>query len=216
MKINMMTTKWKTPAVELLQVINDSKYRSVMLVLLALFTLIPFITKAHCDSYDGPLIKDAMKALETERVEFVYKWIESEYEREINTLFQKTVAQKSGDQDIFEIVKKFFLETLVRLHRKGEGAPFTGLKPAGSASPILIMADKALETGNVENLNKAMVNQLKTLINEKYQDTFQKSKHKDESPEKGRAYVRAYVEYTHFLELVHSDFDQKDHSHSEK
>ncbi len=30
---------------------------------------------AHCDSYDGPVIKDAIKALETNNVNLVLKWI---------------------------------------------------------------------------------------------------------------------------------------------
>ena len=41
--------------------------------LLMLFGTLP--ASAHCDSYDGPVIKDASKALETNNVNLVLKWI---------------------------------------------------------------------------------------------------------------------------------------------
>ena len=37
-------------------------------------------------------------------------------------------------------------ETFVRLHREMEGAPFTGLKAAGTTAHITVMSDKALES----------------------------------------------------------------------
>ena len=56
--------------------------------LLMLFAVLP--VSAHCDSYDGPVIKDATKALETNNVNLVLKWITDEQEKEIIPLFNKT------------------------------------------------------------------------------------------------------------------------------
>jgi hypothetical protein len=64
-------------------------------------------------------------------------------------LFNKTYSLKGGDKEIYEIIEKHFLETLVRLHHASEGESFTGLKPAGSAEPIIKMSDKALEEQNM-------------------------------------------------------------------
>jgi hypothetical protein len=46
------------------------------------------------------------------------------------------------------------LETTVRLHGRGENAPYTGLNPAGldEGGPIIPLAERALETGNAEEL----------------------------------------------------------------
>src|SRR5690606_39317327 len=76
---------------------------------------------AHCDSYDGPVIKDALKALDQNNVQLVLKWIEPQQEMEIIPLFDKTYRLKSGDKQVYSIVEKYFLETLVRLHRETEG-----------------------------------------------------------------------------------------------
>ena len=42
-----------------------------LLLMLTVFTSTP--ASAHCDSYDGPVIKDAVKALETNNVNLVLK-----------------------------------------------------------------------------------------------------------------------------------------------
>ena len=86
---------------------------------------------AHCDSYDGPVITDARKALETNNPELVLKWISKKQEKEVISLFNKTVALKNGNREIYEVIEKYFFETLVRLHRETEGAPYTGLKSPG-------------------------------------------------------------------------------------
>ena len=158
---------------------------------------------AHCDSYDGPVIKDAIKALETNNVNLVLKWIDQEDEQEIIDLFNKTYALKSGDQEIYAIVEKHFLETLVRLHRAGEGEPFTGLKPAGSTEQIVKMSDKALEDQNIDDLLGKLDDHINSVVLEKYDKVIALDKTKDETVEKGREYVAAYIDYTQTLEAIH-------------
>ncbi|MBW6459843.1 MAG: hypothetical protein K0B08_04650 [Bacteroidales bacterium] len=158
---------------------------------------------AHCDSYDGPVIRDALKALETHNVSLVLKWVDQKDEPEIVDLFNKTYALKSSDQEIYTIVEKHFLETLVRLHRASEGEPYTGLKPAGSTEPIIKMSDKALEDHNIDDLLRKLNDHLNSVIRDKYEKVIFLSKTKDETVEKGREYVEAYVDYTHTLEAIH-------------
>jgi len=158
---------------------------------------------AHCDSYDGPLIRDALKALESNNIKPVLKWVDVKFEPEITDLFNKTVSLRAGDKEVYAIVEKHFLETLVRLHREGEGAPFTGLKPAGSASPIIVMADQAIANKEVNTLTTKLDAHLNKVLADKYNEVMEKSLKKDNSTAEGREYVRAYVEYTHFLEAIH-------------
>lgn len=55
-----------------------------------------------------------------------------------------------------QLADMHFFETLVRLHRAGEGAGFTGLKPAGrDLGPAIPAADKALRDANVEPLDQS-------------------------------------------------------------
>src|SRR5690554_2664553 len=152
---------------------------------------------AHCDSYDGPVIQDALKALNQKDVSYVMKWIDKDQEVEITKLFNKTVGLKNADVEIYSIVEKHFLETLVRLHRETEGAPFTGLKPAGSTTPIIQMADKSIENKEVDNLLTNLNKHIQKVINEKFEKVNALSKTKDNSTAEGRSYVEAYVDYTH-------------------
>lgn len=172
-----------------------------MFVVLAVFTTKPAV--AHCDSYDGPVITDARHALETNNVELVLKWINKSQENEIRALFEKTVNLKNSDDEIYQIVEKHFLETLVRLHRETEGAPYTGLKPAGTTKPIIMLTDQAISSGDIENLLTKLNNHIGQVIDEKYKKVQELNKVKNESAERGREYVHAYVDYTHTVEAVH-------------
>ncbi len=184
-----------------------------ILSLIALFSLISIQTaSAHCDSYDGPALIDAEKALETNNVDLILKWINADMEDEVVPLFHKTYSLKNGDKEIYEIVKKHFYETFIRLHREMEGAPFTGLKPAGTTAHITVMSDKALETGEFEDLLNALNNHINSQLQEKFEKTEALYKVRNNSVEQGREYVEAYVDYTHALEAVH-DVLEGGHTH---
>lgn len=183
------------------------KMKKSILTLITLLT-ISFIffqgnAFAHCDSYDGPVIQDALKAIESGDVQPVLKWIEKDYEKEIVALFNKTTALKDQDEEIYEIVEKHFLETLVRVHREGEGAPFTGLKPAGTTSKIVVWSDEALAQGDVNELADKIAAHLVNEIQSKFERAVKTGKKKDLSVEDGRAFVEAYVDYTHYVEGIH-------------
>jgi len=167
---------------------------------------------SHCDSYDGPVVKDALMALEKNNVKLVLKWISSDQELEIISLFKKTYSLRNGDKEIYSIVEKHFLETLVRLHRQTEGASFTGLKPAGSTKPIIKMSDKTIADGNIDGLLTDLSNHAASVIGEKYRKVAGLYKEKDDSELKGREYVKAYIDFTHTLEAMH---DIIDHAKSE-
>lgn len=185
---------------------------SAMLVLM--FTVFTgFQSYAHCDSYDGPVIKEALTALKTNNVDLVLKWIYPEQEQEIISLFKKTVKLRKGDKEVYSIVERHFLETLVRLHRETEGVAFTGLKPAGSVTPIIKMADQALEKNSVNVLSSELTAHMEKVVKEKYEKAMMLSKVKDESVQKGREYVAAYVDYTHTLEGIHAILEQGPASH---
>ena len=183
---------------------------------LALFAILFLSTQntfAHCDSYDGPVIKEAQQALATNNVNLVLKWVSAADEPEITSLFKKTNELKKGDQEVYAIVEKHFLETLVRLHRATEGVGYTGLKPAGSASPIIIMADNAIETKSVDDLLSKFTAHIEKVVREKFVKVQDLSLVKNESLEKGRAYVAAYVDYTHTLEEMHGIIEHGPEAH---
>lgn len=170
----------------------------ILMASLVVFMAIPQFASAHCDSYDGPVIKDALRALDQNKVELVLKWIEPKYEKMIIKKFDQTVKLRKTNEG----VETRFLETLVRVHREGEGAEYTGLKPAGSMTPMVEMADNSLDVKEVESVIKTVSEHLEELLREKFTTAVKLSETKDNSVEQGRAYVEAYVEYTHTLEAI--------------
>jgi hypothetical protein len=160
---------------------------------------------AHCDTLDGPVVKTARAALEKGDVTPILKWVKKENEAEIKDLFKKTIVVRSKGKDAQELSDRYFLETLVRLHRAGEGVPYTGLKPADAVEPAVVEADKALDSGSVENLVKLVTEAASKGIRERFVKAKEAKKRADTSVEAGREFVEAYVQFTHYAERMHLD-----------
>jgi len=171
---------------------------------------------AHCDTLDGPVIATARIALEKGDVTPVLKWVKLEYETEIREAFNRTLSVRKLGPDAKNLADTYFFETLVRIHRAGEGAPYTGLKPAGEVEPPIAAADKALESGNIDDLIKDVQHEVEVGIREKYQRVVETSKHKDDSVEAGREYVEAYVIYAHYIEGIHNTIHASVEHHGEQ
>lgn len=215
----MKTLEQKKITPDTLRKNSNIKSRMFTLIMTLGFMLISISGYAHCDSYDGPVIKDALKALDQNKVELVLKWIEPQQEKEIIAMFTKTYQLKSGDKQAYTIVEKHFLENLVRLHRETEGEPYTGLKPAGSMTPLVAMADNSLAKNNVEEVITTVTNHLEQVLRERYNKVAKLKITKDDSVEQGRAFVAAYVQYTHTLEaleqLLHGPISHGEGQHAD-
>jgi len=160
---------------------------------------------AHCDTIEGPVVADARKALAKNDVTPVLKWVTREHEEEVRAAFKKTVEVRVQSSAAKELADKYFFETLVRIHRAGEGEPFTGLKPAGAKlEPGVAEADGALESGSADTLVKNVTEAIEKGIRERFNNAIEKKKHADKNIRLGREYVEAYVEFIHYIEGLHA------------
>lgn len=176
----------------------------VAVICSGIWLLFPGIASAHCDTLDGPVVMAAKMALEKGDVTPVLKWVKSEYEGEILEVFNKTLSVRRKGREAKELADMYFFETLVRLHRASEGAPYEGLKPAGTdLGPAVQGADSALESGSVDSVVKLVNDAVTTGIHERFNHAIEKKKHADESVEAGREFVEAYVEFVHYVEQLH-------------
>jgi hypothetical protein len=157
---------------------------------------------AHCDTYNGPVITEARKTLETGEVTPLLKWVPKSDESEVKAVFAKVRAVRAKSPESREIADQYFLETVVRIHRASEGAPYTGLKNV-PPEPIEALADKALETGNADSLVAKMSGHLAHEVKAKFQKVLEAKKHQNESVEAGRKFVEAYVVYLHYIIGIH-------------
>jgi len=158
---------------------------------------------AHCDHLDGPVVNDARIAIEQRDITPVLKWINEEDETELIAVFEKTLRVRAAGGEAQELADMYFFETLVRLHRASEGAPYAGLQPAGTpVAGYVSISDNAFETGSVDELVTHFNEALRQNIMEKFQDTYSKKQQKTESVEAGREYVHSYVEFVHYVKHI--------------
>lgn len=171
---------------------------------LTLTLALPTLCRAHCDSLDGPVIVEARAALDQGDVTPVLKWVHPEDEVEIRGAFDQAMAVRPLGPEARSLADTYFFETLVRVHRAGEGAPYTGLKPAGGIEPAILKADQALAGGSVDELAEAIGAHAAEGVRERFARAAEARKHAAESVEAGREYVEAYVSYVHYVEGIAS------------
>lgn len=178
----------------------------VTIVLLGVSWWLPIRrAEAHCDTMAGPVVKTAQAALEKGDVAPVLKWVKPEYEARIREAFKKTLAVRGLGPGARDLADMHFFETLVRLHREGEGAPYTGLKPGDAIEPIIVASDKALDAGSVDGLSQELTRLVDQGIRRRFADALEKKQHADENVEAGREFVQSYIEFTHYVERLHVD-----------
>lgn len=159
---------------------------------------------AHCDGLDGPVVKAAQKALETANVNLVLIWVQKADEGEIKKAFQKTLAVRKLNPQAKELADMYFFETLVRVHRTGEGEPYTGLKPAGrDLGPAIPTADRALENGKIEPLVKLLTDGLQSGVRQQFKHAMAKKNFDRDDVSAGQEYVKSYVEFIHYVERIY-------------
>jgi hypothetical protein len=185
---------------------NEKSKKSLVMVwtilTLALAAMHPGLAAAHCDSLDGPVITEARAALTEGDITPVLKWVRADDEKEIREAFAQTLAVRKLGTEAQELADRYFFETLVRIHRAGEGAPYTGLKPAGTIEAVIAKADQALEKGSVDELAKTIATHTEDAIRERFQHAREAKMHAKDSVQAGREYVEADVTYVHYVEGI--------------
>jgi len=203
--------------IEMLKNRNCGKRAIFFVAVALLLSALPSAAWAHCDTLDGPVVVEAKAALEKGNVTQVLKWVTKEYEAQIKVAFNKTLAVRTKGPEAQELADMYFFETLVRIHRAGEGAPYTGLKPAGHVEPPVAAADMSIEAGSVDELAKNIGQAAEKAVKERFERLMDAMKHKDESVEAGRKYVKAYVIFVHYVEGLHNTIQAGGaHGHGEE
>ncbi|HET9361777.1 MAG TPA: DUF6448 family protein [Vicinamibacterales bacterium] len=196
---------------------TDTSQRITVAVALGLFALTPVRALAHCDGLDGPVVQAAQRALETRNPALVLIWVQEQDEPEIRHAFQTTLAVRELSPQARELADRFFFETLVRVHRAGEGAAFTGLKPAGrDLGPAIPAADEAVRIGSVEPVRHLLTVAIQERLGQQFGEVMATQTFEPDDVAAGRAYVKAYVEFIHLVELLYEGAMQTPHGHVEE
>jgi len=177
------------------------RFGLVPLFILSMLILSTNVTFAHCDTMDGPLIADARKAMGQNNVNYVLKWVSAANESEIRDAFNLVMKVKGLSPEAKELSEKYFFDTLVRIHRAGEGEPFTGVKPSGT--PIddkVLAADKSIEIGNLSPLKNMVSKDILQELTKRFNKVMSLKNFDVNNVAAGREYIEAYVQFFKFAE----------------
>lgn len=153
---------------------NRSK-RSYLTVLSVLFAgvivaalALPRPARAHCDSEQGPVAAAAHQALEKKDVKLILPYVQPAAEPELIATFKQALDVRKAGGSARELADRYFIETAIRLHRAGEGAPYTGVTDENTPKAIRI-ADQAMASGSLEETYTFLDQQIQKGVQEKYE-----------------------------------------------
>lgn len=145
-----------------------------------------------------------MRALAESSVDLILPYVPADAEDEVLAAFEKTVAARSAGAGAAEVADEWFFETVVRLHRAGEGAAFTGLKPAGLGHGLVVpVAERAIESGDVEELGCLLASSLESEVRRKFARVMQLKAQESGSIAEAREYVEAMLGFQVWSHKTH-------------
>jgi hypothetical protein len=148
----------------------------------------------HCDSLDGPVVTVTRRALREGNVDLVLPYVDEEDEPEVRQAFDLVLKVRALGPEAGDVADRWLFETVVRLHRAGEGAAFTGLKPAGlDVGPVIPAAVRAVDSGSPEPLSDALCGIVGAEIEHRHAHVMELKQHADRSLPDARAYVKAML-----------------------
>lgn len=196
------------------------KSKFLQILFLSLFTLLYTNTvSAHCDSMVGPVVKASQKALETGNINYVLIWVQEKDEKDIKEMFDKVNKVRSLGKEAKDLADLYFFENVVRIHRMGEGEPYTGLKPVGyKPEEGIEAADVAIETNTIDKLLSGLNEEYHAKIKDYFADVQSKENYDVNDLKAGREYVESYVHFIHYIETLYSggESEMDGHNHNHK
>lgn len=176
----------------------------------------------HCDSLDGPVVAAAREAIARHDVRVVLPYVKADGEAEVRSAFDRTIEVRNGDPDVNDLADLYFFETVVRVHRAGEGAPYTGLKPAGlSVGPVIPLAERAIATGDARELTLLLTDTVADEIRRRLDVVRAREGHAHDGVAAAREYVESMLGLQvwshHVYECLtggtHEDVEGRAHAH---
>jgi Family of unknown function (DUF6448) len=136
-------------------------------------------------------------------VDVVLPFVSEHGETEIRAMFDAVLPVRGLSDEARDVADRLFFETVVRVHRAGEGAPYTGLKPAGlSEGPVIPLAERAVATGSPLPVAEFLTGVLNDELKRRLEQVNALAATKDRSVHDGRRYVEAmlgFEVYSHHL-----------------
>ena len=158
----------------------------------------------HCDTMDGPVVKAARQALAAGNVKLILPWAPHDAEAELSEAFRRTMAVRDKGGDALLLADQWFFETAVRLHRTGEGEPYTGVKPAGlDEGPVIPRAEQAIEGNDTAGLIAFLTGAVEEEIGKRFAQVRATRAYDPDDVAAARKYVGAMLDLLTYSNKLH-------------
>jgi hypothetical protein len=162
---------------------------------------------------EGPVVKASKTDLETGNINYVLIWVSEVDEQEIKDLFNRVLEVRKLNDTAKELADNYFFETVVRVHRMGEGVAYTGLKNAGyKPEEGIKLSDAAIEKNSVNDILTHLNESEQSNVKELFDDVISKKNFNINDINAGRVYVASYVHFIHYVEELFSN-NKESHTH---
>ncbi len=193
------------------------KSKIAMMLFFASFIFIFTNTvSAHCDTMKVPVVKASQKALETGNINYLLIWVQAKDEQEIKNVFEKVLNVRKLNDEAKEIADMYFFETVVGVHRMGEGEPYTRFEPAGyHPEEGIEAADVAIEKNSLSEVLAHIPKVKQKDVKNLFTDLQSKINYDVNDLTAGRNYMTAYVQFIHYVESLFrgEDTPTEEHHH---
>jgi hypothetical protein len=211
------------PAATYVRVIRSTEEVTMTIMLMTVFSALagltamtlalllrPSVASAHCDTMDGPAVKDGQLALQTGNVNIALKWVHEDGGAELARIFAQAEAARGCSEAARVVADQWFLENLVRIHRAGEGAPYTGLQPVGAPVDERVRAaDEAVASGTLAPLAGMVPEEQVAELEQRFAAVLARKDFTVDDVDAGRSYLDAYVR---FFKLAEGHGEEHDHA----
>jgi hypothetical protein len=176
---------------------------------LAALLLKPLRASAHCDTMEGPTAQDGLRSLETGDPAPALKWVGPADENELREVFEQALAARDLGPAARWVAERWFIENLVRIHRAGEGAPYSGVQPYGTpVDERVAAADAAIASGDLAPLEGLVPADRWAELQRRFAAALDRKDYDTSDVDAGRAYIETYVSFFKYAE-------GEDHEHGE-
>jgi len=156
--------------------------------------------------YDGrPVVRAATRALTERNVNLILPWVHASGDDEVREAFSRAITVREGGGAAAELADLWFFETVVRVHRQGEGAPYSGLKPAGlDWGPVVPRTEKAMESGDADEAIAFVTGEVERELKERFEEAMARKDHDEDDVPAAREYVQAMLGFVLFSHHVYA------------
>lgn len=143
-------------------------------------------------------------------MDLVLQWVPPEDEPVVRAEFEQALAVRKLGAAARDLADRYFFETVVRIHRAGEGAPYTGLTDH-DPEPVIAATDRALEQGTAAEVEEQLVAAVRAGLSRRFEAAKAARQFRPGEIGAGRAFVGTYVPLTHWVEGILTAADGDHH-----